>query len=512
MEPRYVVAYVVTDVKKNDNEIKDYDYDVTVDVVKRWKLTNIPVRWQHLMPKERSRHSECNLFSHKGIGKVVNWWLDFSSDWNPFAVAVLLEINDPDFLSSPTIDQYRCVSLSYLSSDHTNCVEISLVRTGQRRLTAGQFVPRELLDTVCLEVFGFPKEQYKRQQHILSQRISDMEANNNNKTQQQDADVMIPPIVLQSKDSGEAINSSELNSFNKDNVSEVKDDKNNAVNKLIKEAETVQAILEKIPSKEGEVLLQMIEDRNKRADEVEQKVNKRLETWSVQLRDLLNRFSQSIDGRCEGEIKKRKDDVDKLHRQLDNISDVWKRMELISASFDTVSRTLSSTKPLTDNTRKVLFDSIRKKWPGNVKVTIRDSDEVSDVVDQFTDAIRKSEVMESKRKSDTLDRYLNLLKGQLQQTTTNVAAQENNLKRALTDNEIQWIRSNMKRSRDEHEHDGENSEAPKSTMPSSKKIKNDTVQAGYVNHHQGIPPSKTSLTSNKFDEVEFNYWRDRKSL
>ena len=133
----------------------------------------------------------------------MNWWLDFSSDWNPFAVAVLLEINDPDFLSSPTIDQYRCVSLSYLSSDHTNCVEISLVRTGQRRLTAGQFVPRELLDTVCLEVFGFPKEQYKRQQHILSQRISDMEANNNNKTQQQDADVMIPPVVLQSKDSGE---------------------------------------------------------------------------------------------------------------------------------------------------------------------------------------------------------------------------------------------------------------------------------------------------------------------
>ena len=40
MEPTYVVAYVVTDVKRNDNEITDNDYDVTVDVVKRWKLTN----------------------------------------------------------------------------------------------------------------------------------------------------------------------------------------------------------------------------------------------------------------------------------------------------------------------------------------------------------------------------------------------------------------------------------------------------------------------------------------
>ena len=40
----------------------------TVDVVKRWKLTNIPVRWQHLMPKERSRHSEC-----KPIFAQRNW-------------------------------------------------------------------------------------------------------------------------------------------------------------------------------------------------------------------------------------------------------------------------------------------------------------------------------------------------------------------------------------------------------------------------------------------------------
>lgn len=499
-----MVAYVVTDVKRNDNEITDNDYDVTVDVVKRWKLTNLPVRWQHLKPEEESGHSVCNLFSYKGIGKVVNWWLDFSSDWDPFAVAVLLEINDPDFLSSPTIDQYRCVSLSYLASDHTNCIEISLVRTGQRRLTAGQFIPRKLLDTVCLEVFGFPKDQYKRQQHILTQRISEMEANN--KTEQQEADAKIPPVVLQGNESGEAINSLELNSFNRGNDGEAKEDKNNAVTKLIKEAKTVQAILDKIPSEDGEVLMQMIEDRNKRADEMEQKVNKRLETWSVQLRDLLNRFSQSIDGRCEGELKKRKDDVDKLHRQLDNISDVWKRMELISASFDTVTRTISSTKPLTDNTRKVLFDSIRKKWPNNIKVTISDSDEVGDVIDQFTDALQKSEIMESKRKNATLDRYLNHLKGQLQQTATPAAPQENNSKQGLTDNEIQWVRSNTKRSRDE------NSEVPQSTIPNAKKPKTDTVQAGYVSRHQETPSPKTAFTSSISQEVEFNYWRDRKLL
>lgn len=207
-------------------------------------------------------------------------------------------------------------------------------------------------------------------------------------------------VVLEGNGDGRAANSEEP-------------DDNGPVGRLLKEAETIQAILEKIPSKEGESLLRLVEDRTKRFDDVEQKINKRLETWSIQLRDLLNRFSESIDGRCDAEIQKRKEDVDNLHRQLDGINDVWKRMELITASFETVRETLTSNGPSKNNTKRAVLDTIRKKWPSNVKHTVRDGDEINDILDQFSEAIKKNESIEAKRKNDTLDRYLNLVKGQL---------------------------------------------------------------------------------------------------
>ena len=496
METRYVVAYVVTDVKRNECEIVDYDYDVTVDVVKRWKLTNLPVRWQHLMP-ERSEHG-CGILSNHGIGKVKNWWLDFSPRWDPFAVAVVLEINDPDVLSSPTLDQYRCVSLTYLAHDHTQCVEISLVRTGQRRLTAGKYVPRQMLDKVCSEAFGFPKDQYKRRRRIASSKTVVMAS---------DEAGSEAPAVLQGDEDGRAANASKLDE-GKGNT--------DAVNRLLEEAETIQAILEKIPSKEGECLLKLIEDRNKRVDDVEQKVNRRLETWSVQLRDLLNRFSQSIDGRCDAENEKRQDDFDQLNRQLDSINDVWKRMELITASFETVSRTISSNKPSRNDTRKTLFESVRKKWPGDVKVTVRESDEIEDVVDRFSEAIRKGEALETKRRNGTLDRYLNIVKGQLKQAASMSDSE------GLSHDEIQWIRGlkrkNQQEKRTANDGGGSSGKGEDVTMDTSKKVKKDdatTVEAGFRSDREPkmmIPTHLPSTSSSTIDTKEplFNYWKDRK--
>lgn len=494
MKTRYVVGYVVTDVKSDDKDVSDFNYDVTVDVVKKWRLTNLPIRWQHLMPG-KSKHS-CTILSERGIGKVVNWWFDFSPKWNPFAVAVLLEINDPDVLSSPVINQYRCISLSYLASDHTQCVEISLVRTGQRNLTAGQYVPRKMLDKVCSEAFGFPKNQYKRRQ-TLSNCMHEMEGSDKNCS-----DGATPEVLQPNKD-GQAANASELAEVARSNVDE---EPVGPVNRLLKEAETVQAILEKIPSKDGESLMQLIEDRDNRLDEVEQKLNRRLETWSVQLRDLLNRFSDSIDGRCDPEIKKRKEDVDKLNGQLDGISDVWKRMELISASFETVSQTLSSTHHPDKENRKNIVHLIRSKWPANVKVTVRDSDEM---MDQFADAIKKNEVLETKRLNSKLDGYYNRLHRNLERAAG--TAEPRNGLNGLNQDEIQWVR-HFKRKREDTNRDDEGAKTNDATKRNKVEENKETVRAGFVDRHSE-PTTSMQATHSKGDDLKtFNYWTDRKNM
>lgn len=491
MKCMYVVGYVVTDVKRRSKDVKDFNYDVTVDVVKKWRLTNLPVRWQHLMPGE-SKHN-CDILSRRGIGKVKNWWLDFSSKWDPFAVAVLLEITDPDALSSPVIDLYRCISLSYVARDHTKCVEISLVRTGQRNLTAGQYVRREMLAEVCSEAFNFPKSKYKRE-NIFTSSSYDMEGG--------EKTTAAIPEVLQPSKNCKAANALELDAIESNDKEEAI---GGPVNELLKEAETVQSILEKISSKDGESLMQLIEDRDKRVDDVEQKLNKRLETWSVQLKDLLNRFSDSIDGRCDSEIKKRKEDVEKLHGQLDSISDVWKRMELISASFETVSQTLSSAKPLSKVNKNNIVNLIRNKWPTNVKLTVRESDEMDDLIDQFADAIRKNESLETKRLNNQLDRYYHRLHRNLENASG--AAEPRNGPSGLSQDEIGWIRR-LKRKREETTDDDATKVSDDSKQ--EKVERKETVNAGFV-HHQPSGPT-TSIEARVDNQTNFNYWQDRKTL
>ena len=515
-----MVAYVVTDVKRIAEDVEDQDYDVTVDDVRRWKLTNLPVRWEHVMPDASKAKHECSILSHDGIGRVKNWWLDFSPRWDSFAVGVLLEIHDPDVLSSPAIDQYRCVSLTYLARDHGRCIEISLVRTGQRNSTAGQFVPRKMLDEVCSAAFGFPRDQYKRRCIPSGDGTSGTAMESQSVTS---------PTVLQGNEDGTACNALDLENgaTTASSCSEGNDE--SAVKQVLQEAETIQSILEKIPSREGESLLKLIEDRNKRVGDVESKVNRRLETWSVQLRDLLNRFSESIDGKCGAEIEKRKEDVDKLHRQLDGINDVWKRMELITASFETVSKTLSSNKSSDHiDTKKTLLESVRKKWPKDVKVTVRETDEIEQVLDRYSDAIRKGEALESKRRNDTLDRYLNIVKGQLKQAAaTNMSDSSEGLSR----DEVQWIRHLKRKSQEEgslvansNSETGTGTDASMKDEP--KRMKSDgvpttaeTIKAGFQKSRepqatilQGLSASSSSSTKNVTESSCFNYWKDRKTM
>ena len=61
---RFVVGYIVTDVKL----VTKSEYDVTPDIVDKWKLIGLPVRWNHT----RLRNGD------EGIGVVRDWWRDLT--------------------------------------------------------------------------------------------------------------------------------------------------------------------------------------------------------------------------------------------------------------------------------------------------------------------------------------------------------------------------------------------------------------------------------------------------
>ena len=110
----YCVAHVVTDIKKNVAEIQDPVYDVLASHVKDWRLTGLPVRWEHVInsAKKDTDNPQSAILSQDGIGVVKNWWLDFPYPNSPFAVAVLMKITAQDYLKSPLSGLYDSVSLS----------------------------------------------------------------------------------------------------------------------------------------------------------------------------------------------------------------------------------------------------------------------------------------------------------------------------------------------------------------------------------------------------------------
>lgn len=445
---KYFVAYVVTDVKRTRGDIEDGRYDVTVDEVNQWRLTGLPVRWQHAMPRDSSHRSA--IFTPEGIGTVKNWWLDKSSKWKPFAVAVLLEIFDADFLLAPTIDRYRCVSMSYLASDHTRCVEISLVRTGKRAGTAGIYVPAEALIEVC-EAFGFPvTNEYKR---VGFERF---------KT----AVMETPPTIA--KPNGEPANADGI------------DESASAMNELMKEAESLNAVLKAIPPTEAENVMKIINDRDKRAEQFETSIDRRLECWSVQLKDILDHLSDCVDGQCDLELKKRKDDVEKLRGQLKNIDDVWQKFDLVSASFDTVRDTVGSaynrqTRAAKDLKR--LMTVLSEKWPrGGDKVNDHTKDEdVNKMVDRFIEAHRRDQERET----------VHNLKGQVDDYYKCLETKLGLLK--------QTAPGSRKRSVREDPQAEQLARSPKRIKQHEEK-----VDASFVTER---PTAKTS---------SFNYWQDRR--
>jgi hypothetical protein len=256
------------------------------------------------------------------------------------------------------------------------------------------------------------------------------------------------------------------------------DNSADAVTELMREAETLNAVLKAIPPKEAEDVMKIINDRGRRVEEFEKSIDRRLECWSVQLKDILDHLSECVDGQCDLELQKRKEDVGKLRGQIANINDVWQKLDLVSASFETVRDTVGSASKRQSRSAKDLrrlMTVLTEKWPSG-EDRVSDSSNESDVnrmVDRFIDAHRRDQERETVQN----------LKGQVDDYYKCLETKLGILKQAA---------SGAKRRRIREVYDNDESGS------SPKKVKNEEkVDASFEPARSANPPS-------------LNFWKDRR--
>lgn len=245
---RFAVGYVVTDVKR----AAENEYDVTPDVVDRWRLEGLPVRWKH----RRARKDGSGIRSPEGIGVVRDWWRDvtYPGSENGGAVAVLLEITDPVFLRSPFSQNLDCLSLGYRLADHTRCTEVSLVETGQRKGTVAVFCDDETTARrVASERFG-----YKRSRGDAESRT---------------------------------------------NMSD---------EKLLEEAETVKNLAGSVAPEQLEAILTILKNKEESSREAQSEIRQEMDLWREQLADFMKRLTKTVEGKLGSEYRKRMEDFKEM--------------------------------------------------------------------------------------------------------------------------------------------------------------------------------------------------------
>ena len=343
---RFCVAHIVTDVKNDPFGIEDPVYDVLVSEVKDWRLTGLPVRWEHVTPRTDGQSA---ILSKEGIGKVKNWWLDFTYPDSPFAVAVLMEITAEDYLQSPLSGLYDSVSLSQDANNRGKCFDVSLVRTGARKGTRVVFLEnKDEINRVCRESFGYGS-QYKRAKNIRSNACIDV------MTCRMDGKAENHEYI---QDNGETkIHSNDGHKGrDDDNYGDVSDSGGDAEEDLVaKELSIVSKLAQELPKHEAVSFIDLIDRRNSQMNDM----TKKWETMSIQLRKLMKHVSSILDKQATPEAKKRQTDFIELQKKLSRFPS---SQEHINASFDKLSETCQDIlKDVTEGKKNSMDETVSRK-------------------------------------------------------------------------------------------------------------------------------------------------------
>jgi len=326
---KYCLAHVVTNVCLNPDEIRDPIYDVLIDDVRGWRLTGLPVTWEHVDGEEKD---ECqpSILRSGGIGHVKNWWIDFTHQPakgnKTFAVTTLLEITARDYLDSSLSQFYDSVSLSQNAIDRSECYHVSLVRTGARDGTRAVFLQRER-DVCQLSKYCFGHgSRYKRR------AVSNKDC------------------VMMSRPDGKADNHEEMDKIDNEEMhseEEEEEEEEEEIDMLAKEMELVTRVSQVLPSEDAENFIKLMEKRGIQLNEA----NNTRKTVSLQLSKLMRSMVNYFDKQNTPESRKRCRDLMDLETKLKRNPN--RDLVQIVASFDDCRNLIERNDPTHCRSKKV---------------------------------------------------------------------------------------------------------------------------------------------------------------